>query len=85
MRLVVVCLRDNAAEAFMRPWFAQSLGLAIRSLQDEVNRADSANPIYQHPDDFDLWELGSWVDDSGEFDLLDTPRRVCTARSLKGV
>ncbi len=49
-------IRDSAAEAFMRPFFAQSKGAAIRSFSDEVNGGDS--PISQHPEDYTLFELG---------------------------
>ena len=55
---VIVSVRDTAAEAFGRPMYLQSLGVAIRSFTDEVNREDKDNQLFNHPDDFDLYVSG---------------------------
>ncbi len=67
-------VRDSAAEAFMRPFFAQSKGAAIRSFADQVNDTDG-NPIWQHPEDYTLFELGT-------FDELTGFLKVHEPRSL---
>lgn len=70
----VVCVRDRAVEAFGRPVFAPAPGFAIRSFQDEINRDEDNNMLHMHPDDHDLYLLGSWDDATGLFDLLPVPK-----------
>ncbi len=61
--LSLFCIRDSAAEAFMRPWCAQSEGAAIRSFSDMVN--GSGDLVSEHPEDFTLFSLGSFDEQSG--------------------
>lgn len=56
MKLSAFTVRDSCAEAFIRPFFAQSPGAAIRSFSDEVNGGDS--PVSSHPQDYTLFEIG---------------------------
>lgn len=67
MRLKVVAVRDRAADAYMRPFFVPTIGMAVRSFQDEVNRSGADNPMWSHPEDYDLYELGDFDEDSGRF------------------
>lgn len=83
MQMVVCSIRDRAAEAYGRPFFLPSVGVAIRSFQDEVNRRAEDNQVYQHPDDFDLFELGSFDDSSGKFVLHESPKQVAMGKQLK--
>ncbi len=57
--LMLFCIRDSAAEAYMRPFCAQSEGAAIRSFSDMVN-GNGDDLISQHPEDFTLFSLGSF-------------------------
>lgn len=61
----VVCVSDRALGAFMRPFFAPNLAMARRSFSDEVNRAGSE--MGAHPEDYELHSLGSWNDQTGDF------------------
>lgn len=63
MKLVMISVKDRALNAFMRPFFAQTKNQAIRMFTDEINRKDSE--MGGHPDDYDLWYLGTWDDETG--------------------
>lgn len=65
--LQVVSVYDSAVNAFARPFFVPSTGVALRSFSDEVNRQAPDNPMSQHPEDFTLYLLGSFDEDSGQF------------------
>lgn len=65
MNLLIVSVRDGASGAFGRPFFVVARGQAIRSFQDEVNRVDPNNDLNKHPEDFDLFCLGSFDDNAG--------------------
>lgn len=70
MALLCVCaVRDRAASAFGRPMFLPSKGIAIRSFADEINRVDHENLMNRHPDDFELFYLGTFDEEFGIFNL----------------
>jgi len=80
---VIVSVRDTAAEAFGRPMYLQSLGVAIRSFTDEVNREDKDNQLFNHPDDFDLYEFGVFDDSIGKYELRDNPTVIVRGKDVK--
>lgn len=83
MKMIVVSIKDRAADAFGRPFYVPSVGVAIRSFQDEVNRASEDNQMYQHPDDFDLFDLGSFDDNTGAFTLHESPVLLTLGKQVK--
>lgn len=82
MRQQVISVFDRAAMTYARPWFVPSVGLALRSFTDEVNRASEDNPVYKHPDDFELYHLGFFEDVSGTFDMFPEPVQLAIAKNL---
>ncbi|WNK14143.1 MAG: nonstructural protein [Microvirus sp.] len=82
-KLIAVAVFDAAVGSFNRPFFVPSLGLALRSFADEVNRYDDNNPMSRHPNDFSLYKLGSYDEISGRFDSLDVPERLSLARDVQ--
>lgn len=83
MKMIVVSIKDRAADAYGRPFYVPSVGVAIRSFQDEVNRAAEDNQMFHHSDDFDLFELGSFDDATGMFDLFDSPKLLTLGKQVK--
>lgn len=83
MKQAVVSVKDRAADAFGRPAFVPSIGIAIRSFSDEVNRDDPDNQMFMHPDDFDLYELAMYDDSTGIVEMLDTPRLLMLGKMAK--
>ena len=80
---VIVSVKDSAAEAFGRPMYLQSIGVAIRSFTDEVNREDKDNQLFNHPDDFDLYELGVFDDSIGKYELRENPTVIVRGKDVK--
>lgn len=70
----VFAIRDAKTEAFMRPFFVPTNGVAIRSFSDEVNNRESE--LAKHPEDYALFELGVFDDSNGSFDLLEQPKSL---------
>lgn len=79
---VVVAVKDRAADAFGRPFFVQTQGVAIRSFMDEVNRQAEDNQLYQHPDDFDLFELGTYDDSTGMIAMTE-PKLLMLGKQVR--
>lgn len=79
MRYKIVAIRDRAADAYSVPSFVVAVGGAIRSFGDEVNKKDT--PLGQHPDDYDLFELGEFDDSDGMF-YANSPRQIAVGKDL---
>lgn len=67
MMQFVVSVKDSALGAYGRPLFVPSLGVAMRSFSDEVNRVAPDNQMNAHPEDFELWYLASFDEVNGTF------------------
>jgi hypothetical protein len=81
MNLFVVSVKDRAADVFNRPFFVPHRNVAIRDFTDEVNRSATDNQLNKHPDDFDLYLLGEFNDNTGEF-VMDTPQVLVRAKDV---
>ena len=82
MMLRIYCVKDSATQMFGNPMFMLATGQAIRSFSDEVNRSGGDNQLYQHPDDFELYELGVYDGNRGCFETHD-PILVVRGKDLK--
>lgn len=80
---IIVSVKDRAADAFGRPFFVPSVGLAIRSFTDEVNREDKDNQMFNHSDDFDLFELGNFDDNTGVIVCHPQPKQLALGKQVK--
>lgn len=82
MKMAIVSLRDRKVEAFGRPVFVHTEAAAIRSLGDEVN-GGGGEDLAKHPEDFDLYAIGVFDDESGIITAYEIPRHICAASDLK--
>lgn len=81
MKYKVVAIRDRAVDGFMRPWFVTHIGAAARTFADEINRQAPDNALCQHPEDYDLYELGDYDDATGLFQT-GVPRQVSVGKDV---
>lgn len=83
MKSEIFSVYDAAAGAFLQPFFAPSLGSALRSLTDAVN--DPKHEFSKHAGDYTLFKFGSFDDNSGLFET-QPPEQVttCLALIIKG-
>lgn len=81
MIFTVVAVHDRVAKTYGRPFFTQNINVAIRSFTDEINNATPDNQLYQHPDDFDLFYLGTFDDSIAEFHI-DEKRCIAVGKDL---
>lgn len=81
MNYFVLSVYDRAAASYGRPLFAAAVGAAMRSFQDEVNRPSEDNPMYKHPEDFDLVEIGTFDDQTGKLVSCE-PKVVAIGRQM---
>jgi hypothetical protein len=77
MVLKIYSIRDTKGEVFHAPYFKTTHGEAERSFRQAAN--DDKTTISQFPEDFDLYYLGEYDDNTGKFKNLDTPQHVIKA------
>ena len=78
MLLKVFSVRDMKAEAFLQPFFTPTQGSALRAFGDACNKTDS--PFYLHPNDYVLYEIGTYNDaDANLFPLTPIKMLACAA------
>lgn len=83
MQLHVMSVFDGKVGAFGTPMFTMSIGASERGFSDEVNRSDPNNTLFNHPEDFILYHLGSWNDDDGRFQENVPPVLIASGVNVK--
>lgn len=81
MKLIAIAVLDLATETYGRPFFVPHPGQAMRSFMDEVKNRDSE--IGKHPGDYELYELGSFDDATGQFTPPPAPIRLLRGSDFK--
>lgn len=81
MVLKVYSIRDAKAEVFNAPFYQKTHGEAERSFQQLVN--DEKSTVNKFAEDFDLYYLGQYDDNTGKFEGLDTPQHMQKAISFR--
>lgn len=81
MKLHMFAIRDIATTQFGNPMFLMTKGQAIRGFTDEVNRKDENNMLNKHPEDYELYELGTFETEAGTFET-SSPKQVITGKEV---
>jgi hypothetical protein len=76
----VYTVHDGAAGAYLEPFFCRSHAEAIRSFSGAVNGADHI--FNQHPDDFHLFYIGDYDEDTGVISSSDHLSLGCAVEFL---
>lgn len=74
----IYSIRDAKAEYYCMPFFNSTHGEAERNFQ--MAMTDEKTTLSKHPEDYDLYYLGMFNDQSGKFDAVKTPEHV-----IKGI
>lgn len=80
--LVVCAVFDQCVSAYSKPFFVQTDRAAVRSFVDEVRRQSPDNLLSVHPEDYALYKLGTYEEDTGRFSCLDVPELLARAASF---
>jgi len=81
MVLKAYSIRDQKGEIFHTPFFKHTHGEAERDFKTLVN--DGKSGINKYPEDYDLYYIGEYNDNTGRFEPLDTPQHQIKAVQLK--
>lgn len=71
MKLEIFDIFDSATASYHRPFFMLSKTEAIRAFIDIIN--DEKSAIHKHPEDFTLFHLGTFNQETAEFTFPPSP------------
>lgn len=77
MVLKMYSVRDAKGEIFHPPHYLRSHGEAERTFHQLVK--DEKSMISKFPEDYDLYYLGDYDDNTGKITPLDTPTHIAKA------
>jgi len=60
----IYSINDNKAQAYLPPFFLHNKNIAIRHFADCVK--DKNHQFAKNPEDYSLWEIGEFDDNTGE-------------------
>lgn len=82
MILKVYSVFDSKLASFGRPWYEMTDASAIRVFSDAVNDGSNpANQWYKHPEDFSLYHVGTFDDESAALEPC-LPLSLVTASAV---
>jgi hypothetical protein len=77
MNINAYSVKDAKSGTFGNPYYAQNDALAARSFEQASN--DPNTTINAYPEDFSLYRVGSFNDESGEFKPEPQPQFITNA------
>lgn len=82
MKVLVMAVRDKRTEFFLTPaMYVRAKGEGIRWFMDTLN--DPQGAFSKHPEDFDLYVLGEFDDNSGVFTQdASVPMRILSGMEV---
>jgi hypothetical protein len=80
MEQLVFSVYDSKAEAYMQPFFMNTKGQALRVFQDSLE--DNQSQLSKHPEDFTLFQIGTFNQQNASLIPLKTPISLGTAIEL---
>lgn len=78
---IVTAVYDQKAESYGRPIIEQTVGAAIRAFEHETTQGD--NPLGKFPQDFSLWQIGTYDELKGELKSLAIKVNLANAWEIK--
>lgn len=70
-------VRDAKAEAYLQPFFAPTIAVALRLIESAANNGD--HDFHIHSEDYHLYHLGCFDEQSGYFAPIDP---VCISKII---
>jgi len=77
----VYSIYDSKCEFYTQPFMVRAKGEAIRAFSDLAN--DDKTQVGQHPEDFTLFQLATFDENTGKYESLLTPKSICLANEMK--
>lgn len=73
---------DRASGAYSPPFIAPAAGVAVRSFRDAILDVDSKTDLSRHPDDFDLFEIGTFNSSTCKLVPYEEPQLIAQGKQI---
>lgn len=80
MNHTILAIKDAKSGLFLKPIYTPSVPVAIRTFADAVN--DKNSFVNAHPEDYDLYLIGTWNDETGKTENTKNPELQVKAETL---
>lgn len=81
MQLKIYSIRDAKSGIFNQPFFGHTHAEAERNFHVQANKDGSM--VKEYPEDYDLYFLGEFDNETGKYAPLDTPQHMIKAIQVK--
>lgn len=81
MRLKAYSVRDSKGEVYHTPFFQKTHGEAERNFTALAR--DPKSQVSQFPEDYDLYYIGEYDDNTGKFESITTPQHIIKAVNVR--
>jgi hypothetical protein len=78
---IVTAVYDQKSESYGRPIVENTVGAAVRAFEHEATQGDNA--LAKFPQDFSLWQIGTYDELKGEIKSLGTKVNLANAWEIK--
>lgn len=82
MKLLAFSIRDIKSGIYNPPTYHATPGEAERWFRTHVNRKDGQNNLNLYPEDFSMFQIGSYDDQTGRLESLEMPIHMVEATQL---
>jgi len=76
----MIAVKDAKIGSFARPVAVVNEATGVRAFADAVN--DASTEYHKHPEDYTIWSLGTYDDQTGVFNNLVVPVQLANAVAL---
>lgn len=83
MKIQIFSIYDSKAKVFSQAFFSPNIAVALRSFSVAVN--DRETQLFKHPEDFSVFHIGEFDDDTGLLVPLLPVVSLGLAANFKGV
>lgn len=82
MKMTIIAIFDRKAQIFVEMSATQNVGVATRAFSAAIN-TPSESPIHKWPEDFELYNLGEWDNETGALTGAKHKKLIVAGESVK--
>lgn len=81
MNAAIFSIYDKKTKTYNRPFYEKNETVALRGFTTEVNRPNQNNTLYLFPEDYAMYKIGEYDDETGKLHAIE-PTLICEASAI---
>lgn len=78
----ILTVKDRALDIYNLPFTQTTVAQAVRGFTDEVNSDPNRSGVAKHPDDYDLYLIGHYDEETAGLVPLELPKLIVRGKDL---